>query len=246
MSHQLSAADLDLLRAFDTPTVCNVIELFQVRPQTAGYMDKRIRAAYPDLPPMVGYASTATFRSSAPRPNEGSYASIYDQVARFAELPQPTVIAFQDLDDPPVAATFGEVMATTYKKFGAAGLITSGAGRDYEQVERLDFPCFCDGWIASHGYPLILDVHVPVRIGGIVVQPGDLLHGDANGVTTIPIEIASEVAGACREYVDCEDAVLGYLKNDEVELRGFSAARHELEARVKALGEQLRSGRAGA
>ena len=60
-----SAADLELLRKYDTPTVCNVVELYDLRPRTAGYTDLRIRACYPKLPPMVGYASTATFRSSA-------------------------------------------------------------------------------------------------------------------------------------------------------------------------------------
>ncbi len=68
--HAVAEADLKLLRQFDTPTICNVVELFDLRPRTAGYMDKRIGACYPKLPPMVGYASTATFRSSA-RPLPG-------------------------------------------------------------------------------------------------------------------------------------------------------------------------------
>src|SRR6266498_5936264 len=47
----VTPADLELLRRYDTPTVCNVIELFDVRPRTAGYMDGRIKACYPNLPP---------------------------------------------------------------------------------------------------------------------------------------------------------------------------------------------------
>src|SRR5437660_495855 len=132
----LAAADLELLRRYDTPTVCNVIELFDVRPRTAGYMDGRIRAYYPKLPPMVGYASTATFRSAAPPRAGNVYSGLAEQVASFADLPGPAVVVFQDLDDPVTAATFGEVMCTTYKAFGAAGLISSGAGRDLDQVER--------------------------------------------------------------------------------------------------------------
>ena len=50
-------AVLDRLRQFDTPTICNVLELFDFRPRTAGYMDGRIQACFPKLPPMVGYAS---------------------------------------------------------------------------------------------------------------------------------------------------------------------------------------------
>src|SRR5437588_5092675 len=68
------AADLDLLRKFDTPTICNVVELFDLRPRTAGYLSQRIQACYPKLPPMVGYAATATFRSAAP-PRSGNVYS---------------------------------------------------------------------------------------------------------------------------------------------------------------------------
>src|ERR1700751_1623360 len=80
----VSAADLDLLRRYDTPTVCNVIELFDLYPRTAGYMDRRIQACYPKLPPMVGYAATATLRSSAPPRGHEVYAGLGDQVASFA------------------------------------------------------------------------------------------------------------------------------------------------------------------
>src|SRR5437868_13631582 len=126
-------AVLDRLRQFDTPTICNVLELCDCRPRTAGYMDGRIRACYPNLPPMVGYAATATFRSAAPPRTGNVYSGLTEQVASFAELPGPAVVVFQDLDDPPASATFGEVMCTTYKAFGAAGLVTSGAGRDLDQ-----------------------------------------------------------------------------------------------------------------
>src|SRR5436190_19297801 len=119
------AADLEMLRKVDTPTICNVVELFDVRPRTAGYMDGRIQACYPKLPPMVGYASTATFRSAAPPRSGNVYSGLADQVASFTELPGPAVVVFQDVDNPVAAATFGEVMCTTYKAFCAAGLITS-------------------------------------------------------------------------------------------------------------------------
>src|SRR3954462_3184844 len=104
------AADLALLRQFDTPTVCNGLELFDLRSRIAGYMDARIQACYPKLPPMVGYAATATFRSAAPPRTGNVYAGLSDQVAGFAELPGPPVVVFQDLDSPVASATFGEVM----------------------------------------------------------------------------------------------------------------------------------------
>src|SRR6266436_2955732 len=103
----LSADDLELLKQYDTPTISNVIELFDIRPRSAGYMDGRIRACFPELQPIVGYASTATMRTAKPRAEGDVYSSLDEQVARFAGLPGPPIVVFQDVDDPPVGATFG-------------------------------------------------------------------------------------------------------------------------------------------
>src|SRR5512142_1054105 len=173
--------NLQLLARYDTPTICNTIELFEIRPRNEGYLDGRIRACFPEMPPIVGYASTATMRCAAARREGDVYGSLDEQVARFAELPGRPVVVFQDLDDPPVAATFGEIMCTTYKSFGAAGLVTSGAARDLDQVRRIGFPAFSNGAICSHGHSHTVEIHRAVRVGGVTVQAGDLIHGDVNG-----------------------------------------------------------------
>src|SRR5947208_1197548 len=104
MAAVISASTLEKLARYDTPTICNVVELFEIRPNTDGYMDGRIRAAFPEMPPMVGFAATATFRSTAV-PQKASYVALEAQVAQFAELAGPSIVVFQDLDDPPVGAT---------------------------------------------------------------------------------------------------------------------------------------------
>jgi 4-hydroxy-4-methyl-2-oxoglutarate aldolase len=232
---------LDQLRRFDTPTVCNVLELFECRSRIAGYMDARIKAYYPALPPMVGFASTATFRAAAPPRGGDTYAGLSAQVELIAATPEPKVIVFQDLDDPPVAATFGEVMCSTYKAFGCVGLISSGAGRDLDQVEPLKFPCFTNGTICSHGYTQIVELNVPVRVGGVWVNPGDLLHGDRNGITTIPVELATLVAEACPVFMTAEAAILDYLKAGQVTAIGYTKARDECKRQIGELGKKLKS-----
>ena len=238
--HAISPADLALLKKYDTPTICNVVELFDLCPRTAYYMDKRIQACYPKLPPMVGYASTATFRSAFPPTSGNVYSGLDQQVAAFADIPGPPIVVFQDLDSPVMSATFGEVMCTTYKAFGAAGLITSGAARDLDQVEAMSFPCFADGAICAHGNCHILEIHVPVHIGGIQVTPGQLLHGDRNGVTTIANEIASEVAHSCAELVAAEQIVLDYLKGNDINPKGYGEARKACKERIDALAKRLK------
>jgi regulator of RNase E activity RraA len=231
---------LDRLRHYDSPTICNVLELFAVRPRTAGYTDARIRACFPKMPPMVGYATTATFRAGSPPRAGDVYAGLARQVELIAGAPGPAVVVFQDLDDPCVAATFGEVMCTTYRAFECAGLVTSGAGRDLDQVEAIGFPCFTNGAICSHGYSQVAQLDVPVRVGGVTINPGDLLHGDRNGVTTIPTELAAAVADACPELMEAEAVVLNYLKAGKPDPKGFAAARADCHRRIEALAARLR------
>lgn len=203
---------LNKLAAYDTPTICNVIELFGVRPDTEGYTDHRIRAAYPHLPPMVGFAATATFRSAWPSKGTTTYERFEQQLMHIESLPGRAVVVFQDLDDPAVGATFGEVMCSVYQAFGSVGLITSGGGRDLLQVENLKYPVFTGSTICSHGYSQTVDVGIPVRVGGLHIQSGDLLHGDANGVTSIPLDIAVDVAEVASKFVEAERLVLDYAQ----------------------------------
>ncbi|MEW4565893.1 RraA family protein [Bremerella sp. JC770] len=234
--------DLERLAKFDTPTVCNVIELFDVRPRNAGFMNGDIRACFPGLPPMVGYATTATFRSMAAPPQGQAYGGLNAQFEALPELPGPAIMVFQDLDQPTTAATFGEVMCTMYKAYGSAGLITSGAGRDLDQVRAIDYPVFTSGTICSHGYCHLPDVNAPVTVGGIAITPGMLLHGDCNGVTTVPLEIANEIPDACAEVMRCEQIILDYCRGGHFTPAGLAEARRECDEGIRKLARQLHRG----
>ncbi len=228
------------LAKYDTPTVCNVIELFDVRRRNTGYMNGSIQSCFPNLPPMVGYALTSTFRSMSPPPNGAAYSGLTDQVEKFADLPGPPIVVFQDLDTPIAAATFGEVMCTMYQAFGSTGLITSGAGRDLDQVRALNYPVFTGGTICSHGYCHIPQINVPITVGGISIEPGMLLHGDCNGVTTIPHEIASEIPDACAELMAAEQIVLDYCRTPGRTPKGLQEARNACGERIQLLEKRLR------
>jgi regulator of RNase E activity RraA len=235
---QVTLQDLSLLAQFDTPTICNVIELFDIRPRTVGYMNQSIVACFPEMPPMVGYAATATFRGSTPK-EDLSYGGLEQQVESFAQLPGPAIVVFEDLDQPSVAATFGEIMCTTYQKFGARGLITSGSGRDLDQVRSIKFPVFTNGTVCSHGYSRFPSIGVKVNVGGISINSGDLIHGDCNGVTTIPIAIAKKVAQLAKPYMEAEGIILNYLSNQKVTPKGLAQAQAECKDHLKQLIKSL-------
>ena len=133
---QLSQYEIDLLNAADSPTVANVLELFDIRSYVSGYTNCTLKAVYPELPPAVGYAVTATFRAGYPAVHGHVYGDMPALIEEAQATPMPRMIVFQDMDEPSQAATYGELMATAFKTFGFAGLITTGAARDIEQVRR--------------------------------------------------------------------------------------------------------------
>lgn len=235
----ISPAVLNKLRQYDTPTVCNVIELFNVRPDTAGYTNRSIAAVFPSLPPMVGFASTVACRTIVAPRGTDAYTVLPDQIERFQELSGPPVVVFQDLDGFAAAATFGEVMCTSYQAFGAVGLVTDGPGRDLEQVRALNFPVFTNGAVASHGHIHMLAVHSPVHVGGLTVYPDDLLHGDLNGVAVVPREIASDVADACAEFVSAEQVIFAALRRGQPTLSDLRQAIVEKDAMIQALRQRI-------
>ncbi len=223
---------LEELARFDSPTVSNVIEMFDVRERNCGYMTPAIRSLFPEMPPVVGYASTATYRAARPRAKDEPGSNLIEHVQALSELPTPRVIVFQDLDDPPAAATFGEVMAAIYKRFGCLGLITSGAARDLEPVRSMGFAVFAASISVSHGFGRIEEVHRPINVGGVTIRPGDLIHADMNGVVTIPADIAAPVAAACSGWMDAEAIVLDYLKRPDVDVQGLKQALEQLGAEI--------------
>lgn len=240
---EISDRTLQRLRQFDTPTIANVIELFAIRPRHSGYMDGRIRALFAELPPVVGCASTARMHTAFPRAERSAYATLEEHIRRFEELPGPPMVVFQDLDDPPVGATFGEVMCASYQAFGAVGIITSGAARDVEQVRRLRFAAFASTVICSHAYTHIVSVHEPVRVGGLAVYPGDWLHADVNGVVNVPAELADEIADAAAEYVAAEGVLLELIRQGPCDRKQWAEARQESQRRIEELGRRLRRSR---
>jgi regulator of RNase E activity RraA len=83
----------------------------------------------------------------------------------------------------------------------------------------------------------MLHMNVPVTVGGMLIEPGMLLHGDRNGITTIPLAIAGEVPDACRDFADAEKIIFDYLKRPNLTPAGLTEAR---QASQEAIGRIAR------
>lgn len=224
------------LKSVDSPTIANVIELFDDSDYTSGYTNSSIQAVYPELPPILGYAITAKGRcSSPPKAGEG-YSGFFELVELVQKSKSPTIVVLEDIDKPCIAASYGEIMARSFKKFGAEGLITNGAGRDYLQVKEIGFPCWTSSTIVSHGYFHIEEIDVNVEIGGLLIQPGDLLHADANGIIRIPSNLASKVADRCQAFIEAENILIKYLNEpNNINLEEYEAIRQKMRKSISEL-----------
>ena len=97
-------------------------------------------------------------------------------------------------------ALFGEIMMTVAKSRGAVGAVFDAAIRDVEAFERHQFPCWARG-INMRG-PFKDgpgSINVPISIGGMVVNPGDVILGDCDGIIALPPELALEGARLGKE-----------------------------------------------
>lgn len=218
---QLTDAQIQALKTVDTPTLCNAIETFDIRGRVEGFLGQDIACLSPELGVMVGYALTLTVDSTTPdvpRPDSGWRAWVLAMQA----APKPIVLVFQDIGPQPrKSAHFGEVMATLSKRMGAVGLLTDGGVRDLLEVRRLGFHYFAAGAAPSHGNPRLLEVNAPVTLDGVRIGPGDLLHGDINGVTTVPLSIADQILEAVARVRAEESQLMAYINGPDFTLDGF-------------------------
>lgn len=220
----LTLSELEALKKFDSPTISNAIETFNVRPRTEGYLGPEIQCRFPKLGVMVGYALTVTFDTRQPGEIR-SWDMLFKVFEAVQAAPKPVVAVFKDLSKKRGwAAYWGEIMTTIMKKLGTVGVVTDGAVRDLEQVEKIGFHFFSSTVVVSHGDLKIVDINIPVEITGVTIKPGDLIHGDMNGVVIIPEEVAKEVAAASQKIIDRESQILRVINQegfDPSQLREF-------------------------
>lgn len=209
----------DALRRFDTPTIANAIEAFKVRDRTDGHASRDIECAFPGLGSMVGYAVTCTSDSTTGGPQRPSRFG--DLVDALAAAPKPAVVVCQYVgSDRARGCLVGDLSASLYRRLGAVGVLTDSPNRDLPMIQKRvpGFHVFGFGTVASHGNGAILDVGVPVVVGGMRVRQGDLIHGDADGIVTVPLQIAEQIAEQAERVLQLEQEVYDMVMNLDVPL----------------------------
>ena len=200
------------LKKISSPSLANGIETFNVRPRSEGFVSSEIRALFPELGPLTGYAVTALIRAE-PAPREGHRASTFAWWDHVLSIPAPRVVVVHDLDDPRgQGAQWGEVQANIHKALGCAGVLTDGSVRDLDEVRALGFQFAAAHVSVSHAYVHMVDFGLPVKVGGLWVKPGDLLHADHHGALTVPPEIADRLPEAVAKIEADERKIISYCQ----------------------------------
>ena len=212
----IDLAALDALRAWDTPTICNALEVVVPHRRATGFTVEHLHCLDPALKPMVGYARTATYRSVEPSPLppdavKAKRAAYYEYVA--AE-PRPTVVVIQDLDpNPGFGAFWGEVNTAVHKGLGALGCVTNGSMRDFDDCAP-GFQLIAGKIGPSHAHGHIVDLGGQVNVAGMTVNDGDIVHADRHGAVVIPREAIAKIPEAVDLLTRREAVILAAARGD--------------------------------
>ena len=195
--YPFTAADLVALKAWDTPTICNALELVVPARRTHGFTVRPVQCAFPTMKPMCGLARVGTIRAAFPsgRPKEADKAARIGWYEYVADAALPNVVVLQDLDDVPGTGAFwGEVNSAIHKGLGAEGCVTNGSFRDLDALAP-EFQLL--GVInPSHAYVHVVDYARPVTVYGMACVTDDVIHADRHGAVVIPHEAVTALPAA--------------------------------------------------
>lgn len=221
MGPQAIAERIEYLKTVDSPTLSNAIEDLKVRPRHEGFAPENVRCLFPEFGRMVGYAVTAHVETiSQMTPNDRSgFVELFEAVHAG---PKPAVVVFQEIGaNPEFAAHSGEVMATIFTRLGAVGLVSDSAVRDIPEVRAIGMHYFARGAVASHGHFHVVRVGIPVQVNGFVVKTGDLLHGDMNGLISIPDVPLDDLMQAVENVRAREKKLMDFVRGEQFTIEGL-------------------------
>ena len=222
---------LESLRAFDTPTICNALELVDPERRTIGFTTRPFVCAFPALAPIVGQARTATIRSrskpaAAPSEARAIRLAYYEYVA---SAPGPTIAVLEDMDpEPGFGAFWGEVNTTVHKGLGVLGCITNGSIRDLDMIAT-DFQLLAGSVAPSHAWVHVEAIDLEVTVHGMKVRPGDLIHADRHGAVVLPADRLAEVLLAVDLVTRREAPILAAARHADFSIDKLKAAIAEAD-----------------
>lgn len=217
----LAPADLSVLTQWDTPTICNALEIIVPERRGHGFTVEPLVCGDPALRPIVGYARTARIRATAPAADPLDRMLYYEYVASGEA---PRVIVIQDLDPAPgVGAFWGEVNTAVHKGLGAVGVVTNGSCRDLPDCAP-GFQVLAGRVGPSHAHVHVVDFQVPVIVHGMAVNHADIIHADQHGAVVVPREAVKQIPQAVDLIARREAIILQAARRPNFDIQKLKAA----------------------
>lgn len=184
----------------------------------------RMTAGGPTLRPMhaSGVLSGPAFTVKS-RPGDNL------MVHKALQLAQPGDIIVVDAGGDLTNAIIGELMAGTAQKRGIAGFVINGAIRDYGVISKGTFPVYAAG--VTHRGPYKDgpgEINVPVSLGGMIIEPGDLIIGDEDGLLCVPFDQVETVYEAASAKHKLEEKVMENIANGTLDTSWIDASLKRL------------------
>jgi hypothetical protein len=226
-SSMMDIALLKELGEFSTPAIFNGMKRLGMSVEKLASVDHRtIHCMAPTLGPRIGFAATrkvATRRNGPPVEKELDRRFLREMHHHICSLPSPRFLAVENVGDSTGRmCIWGEVAANINLAMGCVAGLTNGPVRDLPEMAACGFLTFARGAAVGGGHVDTLEVGTPVNIGGLIIAPGDLLHGDLHGVIKIPIELAPQLPEAIRAVEKAEKRIIEYCRSDDFSPEGLA------------------------
>jgi regulator of RNase E activity RraA len=191
-----------------------------------GFTTRPLVPADPALPPIVGFARTATIRavvpSTLPPGEQGKQRA--DYYTYVSEGPGPRIAVLQDLDpEPGFGAFWGEVNSNIHKGLGCLGAITNGSYRDVDDLAP-GFQILGGEVGPSHAHVHLVDYGGQINIFGMTVRHGDLIHADRHGAVVVPLGVVAELPAAVDLMIRREKVILDACKDPAFDIEMLKRA----------------------
>jgi regulator of RNase E activity RraA len=224
--------DIAALERFDTPTICNALELIDSSRRDYGYTRCNMIAVNVAVGPIVGFALTGTMRSETPSDlsaAELTQARLDYYAYMFTDMGGPKVCVMQDIDTPESnhGPFWGEFNTRIHRAMGFRGVVTDGCVRDVRKLPK-DVLLLARGLRPSHGNVHIVSYGDPVKVFGMEVSHGDVVHADEHGAVAFPAKLIDEIAVKATEFIARESPIVDACKKESLayeELRRLYLAR---------------------
>lgn len=225
MTSALSTDLLVRLQSFDTPTVCNAIEVAMGQRGFANFTRAPLRCSHVSDRPVVGFARTAKIAGCLPSTEDRQTVELRrrDYYRYMAKGMRPGLAVIEDMDGADaIGAWWGEIHAQVHSKVcSLSGALTNGLMRDLGDLPA-GFPIFASALGPSHGWVHVREFGTPVSVFGMQVNEGDLIHCDQHGALVVPPELIPHLSSAIEKLHHSEAIILepirkGALSMDEFE-----------------------------